>query len=139
MGKLVMRQDEDALSIDRAELLRSAEGDEIFVRATVEPPAEHKDCLLMEGATWFSLKDAIENGDASEFPVMRTNLWADRGLTEEFSGGDVYAVSFRESPERASGTPDPRDTPFFTFCYEAGTRNTVWYAAAHVEGTPKTQ
>ena len=142
VGGAILRRDESVLGIDRAELLRSRE-DEIFVTATVKGPAEDKDCYLMKGSTWFALRDAIENENASEAPEVLEAYWADPASTTSFSGGDTLAVSFQESANREDKGPDPRDTSFFAVCYKFtsitgdGTDNATWYDVAHVEGTPR--
>jgi hypothetical protein len=142
VGGAILRRDESVLGIDRAELLRSRE-DEIFVTATVRGPAEDKDCYLMKGSTWFALRDAIENENASEAPEVLEVSWADPASTTSFSGNDTLAVSFQESTDRKDKGPDPRNTPFFAVCYKFasitgdGTDNATWYDVAHVEGTPE--
>ena len=141
MGGTVLYRDETSLRIEEAELLRSREGDEIFVRATIEVPAQSKDCFLMQGKTWFALRDAIESDDLSEAPEVLETFWADALSTEKLSSGDTYAVSFRQDPEKDA--PNPTDTPFFVLCYAFadaagdGPRDTTWYDVAHVEGTPE--
>lgn len=143
MGDVTLREDESVLRIDEAELLRSKEGDEIFVRATIEGPGETEDCFLMKGKTWFDLRDAIESEDVSEAPKMLETFWADALSTERFSSGDTYAVSFRQDPDQNDEVPNPEDTPYFALCYKIssvpknGPRATTWYAVSHVRGTPK--
>jgi hypothetical protein len=143
VGGLTLREDEGVLTIDEAKLQCSKEGDEIFVWATMKGPAEHRNCFLMKGSTWLATKRVIESRDLSDAPAVPMGFWADPLLTEKFSSGDVYAVSFREDPEHKGETPDPRDTPFYVLCYKdksiAGEdpSSTTWYDVAHVEGTPK--
>jgi len=139
VGSAILRRDEYVLRIVQAELLRSKQGDEIFVRATLRGPAEAKDCYLMKGSTWFALRDAIESEDVSDAPVILEAPWADPMSTTRFSGGDTLAISFRENPNRKYQEPDPRDTPFFVVCYKVAslTDNVTWYDVAHVEGTPE--
>ena len=143
VGGLILREDESVLAIDEAELLRSEERDEIFVRATVKGPADRRDCLLMEGSTWFALRRAIEDGEVSEAPAMPADFWADPSLTEKFSSGDTYAIVFQEDLEPNGKAADPKDIPFFALCYKDyrvagdGPRITTWYDVAHVEGTSK--
>jgi hypothetical protein len=81
VGGVILRRDEGALRIGRAELLRSKRGDEIFVRATVRGPAQAKDCYLMTGSTWFALRDAIENEDVSDALAALEASWADPAST----------------------------------------------------------
>lgn len=139
----IFYEDESVLRIDQAELLRSKEGDEIFVRATIMGPSENKDCFLMRGKTWFALREAIEGGDLSEAPEVLETFWADDLSTEKLSSGDTYAVSFRQDPQRKGETSDPSDTPFFALCYmfadSAGesSGDATWYDVAHVKGTPR--
>lgn len=143
VGVAILRRDEGVLRIDRADLLRSEGEDEIFVRATVEGPAEAQDCYLMTGSTWFALRDAIESDDVSDAPAVLEAFWADPASTTRFSGGDTLAVSFQEDKDRKDDGPDPRDTPFFALCYKFtsitgdGTDNATWYDVAHVGGTPR--
>ena len=59
VGGAILRREEVVLRIERAELLRSREEDEVLVRAVVKGPAEARDCYLMKGSTWFALRDAI--------------------------------------------------------------------------------
>ena len=145
VGGAILRRDEGVLGIDRAELLRSKEEDEIFVTATVKGPAEAKDCYLMKGSTWFALRDAIESENASDAPAVLEASWADPASTTSFSGGDTLAVSFQENTDRKDKGPDPRDAPFFAVCYKFasitgdGADNATWYDVAHVEGTPEAQ
>ena len=145
VGGAILRRDEGVLGIDRAELLRSREQDEIFVTATVKGPAEAKDCYLMTGSTWFALRDAIESENESDAPEVIEASWADPASTTSFSGGDTLAVSFQENTDQKEKGPDPRDTPFFAVCYKFasitgdGTDNATWYDVAHIEGTPKAQ
>jgi hypothetical protein len=142
VGGAVLRRDEGVLRIERAELLSAREGDEVFVRATVKGPSEARDCYLMEGKTWFALRDAIENEDASEAPQVLEATWADPASTTRFSGGDTLALSFKAASQKHE-SPDPRDTPFFAICYKFasitgdGTDNATWYDVAHVDGSPK--
>ena len=139
VGGAILRRDEGVLRIERAELLRSREEDEILVRATVKGPAEARDCYLMKGSTWFALRDAIESENVSDVPQVLMATWADPASTTRFSGGDTLAVSFKDASRKDDG-PDPRDTPFFAICYKfATTRNggATWYDVAHVEGSPK--
>jgi hypothetical protein len=143
VGGAILRRDEDVLGIDRAELLRSKEKDEIFVTATVKGPAEAKDCYLMKGSTWFALRDAIESENASDAPAVLEASWADPASTTSFSGSDTLAVSFQEYTDGKDKGPDPRDAPFFAVCYKFasttgdGTDNATWFDVAHVEGTPE--
>jgi hypothetical protein len=142
MGGAILRRDEGVLRIERAELLRSEEGDEVFVRATVTGPSEAKDCYLMKGKTWFALRDAIEDEDASDAPQVLEATWADPASTTRFSGGDTLAISFKAANQKHE-SPNPRDTPFFAICYKFasitgdGTDNATWYDVAHVDGSPK--
>ena len=142
VGGAILRRDEGVLRIERAELLRAREGDEVFVRATVKGPSEARDCYLMKGSTWFALRDAIENEDASEAPQVLEATWADPASTTRFSGGDTLALSFKAASQKHE-SPDPRDTPFFAICYKFasitgdGTDNATWYDVAHVDGSPK--
>jgi hypothetical protein len=143
VGGAVLRRDEGVLTIEHAELLRSKEGDEIFVRATVKGPAEARDCYLIKGSTWFVLRDAIESEDVSYAPRVLEATWADPAATTRFSGGDTLALSFQEDVNRIDEDPDPRDTPFFAVCYKFasiggdGPGGATWYDVAHVEGSPK--
>jgi hypothetical protein len=145
VGGAILRRDEGVVRIGRAELLRSERGDEIFVKATVTGRSEARDCYLMKGSTWFTLRGAIESEDASDAPAMLEASWADPALTTRFSGNDTLAVSFREDPDQGDEGPDPRNTPFFAVCYKfAGTPGdgpdgATWYDVAHVEGTPRAQ
>jgi hypothetical protein len=138
-GGAILRRDEGVLRIERAELLRSREEDEILVRATVKGPAEARDCYLMKGSTWFALRDAIESENVSDVPQVLMATWADPASTTRFSGGDTLAVSFKDASRKDDG-PDPRDTPFFAICYKfatTGNGGATWYDVAHVEGSPK--
>ena len=142
VGGAILRRDEGVVTIERAELLRSKEGDEIFVRATVKGPAEARDCYLIKGSTWFVLRDAIESEDVSDLPAVLEASWANPASTTRFSGNDTLAVSFKEDPDHKDEGPDPRDTPFFAICYkfaDDGTGGATWYDVAHVEGTPRTK
>lgn len=142
VGGAILRRNEEVLRIERAELLRDGEGDEVFVRATVKGPSEARDCYLMEGKTWFVLRDVIESEDASDAPQVFEANWADPASTTRFSGSDTLAISFKSANQRHEG-PDPRDTPFFAICYKFasitgdGTDNATWYDVAHVDGSPK--
>ena len=141
VGGAILRRDEGVLRVDRAELLRSRDGDEILVRATVRGPAQARDCYLMKESTWFALRDAIESEDVSDAPQMPEATWADPAATTRFSGGDTLAVSFQEDTNRVVEGPDPRDTPFSAVCYKFasidGPEGATWYDVAHVEGSPK--
>ena len=142
VGGVILRQDEDVLRIEQAELLRSKGGEEIFVRASTRGPAGYEYCSLMTGKALSALRKAIEDGDPSEAPTVAVPFWSDPLRTEVFSSGDTYAVSFREDPKRKGGSPDPRDTPFFVLCSKdtvggEGAYSTTWYDVAHVEGTPE--
>jgi hypothetical protein len=143
VGGVILRRDEDVLRIERAELLRSEGGEEIFVRASTRGPAGYEYCSLMTGKALSALRKAIEDGDPSEAPTVAVPFWSDPLRTEVFSSGDTYAVSFREDPKRkGGGSPDPRDTPFFVLCSKdtvggEGAYSTTWYDVAHVEGTPE--
>jgi hypothetical protein len=139
VGGAILRRDESVLRIGQAELLPSKEGDEIFVKATVEGPVETQDCYLMKDSTWFALRDAIENEDLSAAPEVLELLWADPTKTTRFSGGDTLAISFRENTDRDVEGPDTEDTSFFVVCYKVANLegNVTWYDVAHVEGTPE--
>jgi hypothetical protein len=139
VGGAVLRREEGVLRIVRAELLRAKEGDEIFVKATVEGPVERQDCYLMEDSTWFALRDAIESEDISETPDVLEVPWADPASTTKFSGGDTLAISFRENTERKVAGPDTEDTSFYVVCYKVANLEdgVTWYDVAHVEGTPE--
>ncbi len=140
VGGAILRRDEGVLRIERAELLRAKEGDEIFVRATVKGPAEARDCYLIKGSTWFALRNAIEE-DVSYAPQVLEATWADPAATTRFSGGGTLALSFQEDVNRIDEDPDPRDTPFFAVCYKFASTGegtgATWYDVAHVEGSPK--
>ena len=143
VGGAILRRDEGVLRIERAELLRAKEGDEIFVRATVKGQAEAKDCYLIKGSTWFVLRDAIESEDVSYAPQVLEATWANPAATTRFSGGDTLALSFQEDANRKDKGLDPRDTPFFAVCYKFastggdGPGGATWYDVTHVEGSPK--
>lgn len=103
--------------------------------------SETEDCFLMNGPTWFALRDAIEDEDISEAPEVFETFWADPVRTEKSSIGDTYVVFFRKDHDRRTSTADPKDTPSFVMCYKkigvAGDdlSETTWYDVAHVEGT----
>lgn len=143
VGGAILRRDEGVVTIERAELLRSKEGDEIFVRATVKGPAEARDCYLIKGSTWFDLRDAIESEDVTYAPRVLEATWADPAATTRFSGGGTLALSFQEDVDRKDEEPDPRDTPFFAVCYKFASiegddpGGATWYDVAHVEGSPE--
>jgi hypothetical protein len=142
VGGAILRRDEGVLRIGRAELLRSEQSDEIYVKATVTGPSEARDCYLMKGSTWFALRDAIESEDVSDLPAVLEASWANPASTTRFSGNDTLAVSFKEDPDHKDEGPDPRDTPFFAICYkfaDDGTGGATWYDVAHVQGTPRTK
>lgn len=139
VGGAVLRRDEGVLRIDQAELLRSREADEIFVKATVRGPAETQDCYLMKDTTWFALRDAIEGEDLSGAPNVLEVPWADPTATTKFSGGDTLAISFRENTDQKVEGPDTEHTSFFVVCYKVAhlEDGVTWYDVAHVEGTPE--
>ena len=138
VGGAVLRRDVSVLKIERAELLRSRDGDEIFVRTTIEEPVGYKDCFLMTEKTWLAFKNALDGGDPSDLPATLESSWADASSTQRFSSGDFYAVSFREDTSRKDDAPDPRNTPFFVLCFkDVNPSSPTWYDTAHVEGSPK--
>ena len=134
-------EDEGVLSVEEARLQRgqNEEGDQIVVRAAVRGSADDRGCFLMEEPDWLALKRIIDSGAAlPDSPRQVEGLWAKQVPADEFSGGNTYVAIFPGDPgEKAN----PRETPFFAFCYKdadpGGTSGpTARYDVAHVEGTP---
>ena len=138
-------EDEGVLSVEEATLQRGQkeERDQVVVRAAIRGRADRRGCFLMEGPDWFSLKRVIDSGAAlPDSPRQVESLWAEQLPADEFSGGNTYVEIFLEDPKPDGGDADPRETPFFAFCYKdvdpGGTSGpTAWYDVAHVEGTPE--
>jgi hypothetical protein len=142
IGGLVVRLDEGVLRIDEARLLRSKEGDEVFVRATIKGPAQTKNCRLLDAKGRSALREAIESEDPSDAAAVSVSQWADTHRTQKLSGGNTLAISFGEDPTRSAGAPDPRNTPFYALYFKYvntgrdGRNTAMWYDVAHVEGSP---
>jgi hypothetical protein len=91
------------LRIDEARLLRSKEGDEVFVRATIKGLARSKNCQLLDTKARSTLREAIESGDPSDAAALSVSQWADTHRTQKLSGGNTLAISFGEDPTQSDG------------------------------------
>ncbi len=140
VGNMTLRQDEGVVAIEEAELIVDEAGrDQIVVRAKIRgQDQENRGCFLMEERSWLALERSFESGNTPDPALPLESSWADPFRSDEFSGGDTYAVVFQEDPDVEAA--DPGQTPFFALCFkdpEGSGSLTAWYDVAHVEGTPE--
>jgi hypothetical protein len=114
------------LHIEDAELQRGQGGDEILLVVEVEHPGFFPDCFLMDARS----REAAHGRGVYDRRAVECRWPAERS-TETVQMGSAYVIVYHEDPGRK--VANPRETPYFAVCSEAGTMHSD---EVHVDGTP---